>query len=411
MNFTNHSDAGLKVGDKVKVSRRGTTETATVAYVGNVEFAPPSKSLVGLILTGPTGKNDGMVQGVRYFDCEKDYGLFVRSSTVQKVNSRGNPDGNSLTSKEVTDDTVAPLGAPTHGQQLLDFKENLRGLSIAKSVAAQTSRSTMSKISTWTKEERVVGRRKNKIKGKKGFLIYNKVVGEADGGKELSVEEFEKLKNLYSESWNNRLYVYWLRVKPSRRDCRRIRPQNKCHCGHTFKSHEWWDEKNRKGRCRVPGCHCECFEYLHYQGSMGFNCKCKHSALEHRTNGVPSACKVKGCPCTGFETTFSCACGYPYSAHRMHWETVEERRAAGLLSDEDKVKERIRKLKSNVHGCGKCAGCKCGMACKRGSNNPWQSNGAGFEMKNGKSVFTTTVRKEKKKLKHTLLGGGGKRFK
>ena len=70
---------------------------------------------------------------------------------------------------------------------------------------------------------------------------------------------------------------------------------------------------------------------------------------------------------------------------------------------------RIRKLKSNVHGCGKCAGCKCGMACKRGSII--HENNAGFEMKNGKSVFTTTVRKEKKKLKHTLLGGGGKRFK
>ena len=32
-------------------------------------------------------------------------------------------------------------------------------------------------------KKNVVGRRKNKIKGKKGFLIYNKVVGEADGGK------------------------------------------------------------------------------------------------------------------------------------------------------------------------------------------------------------------------------------
>ena len=95
----------------------------------------------------------------------------------------------------------------------------------------------------------------------------------------------------------------------------------------------------------------------------------------------------------------------------MHWETVEERRAAGLLSDEDKVKQRIKNLKKNVHGCGRCAGCKCGMGCKRGSNNPWQSNGAGFVMKNGKSVFqTTAVKKSKKKLKHTLLGGGGKRF-
>ena len=38
------------------------------------------------------------------------------------------------------------------------------------------------------------------------------------------------------------------------------------------------------------------------------------------------------------------------------------------------------------------------------------SKGAGFEMKNGKSVSTTTVRKEKKKEAH-FLGGGGKRFK
>ena len=89
----------------------------------------------------------------------------------------------------------------------------------------------------------------------------------------------------------------------------------------------------------------------------------------------------------------------------MHWETVEERRAAGLLSDEDKVKERIRKLKSNVHGCGKCAGCKCGMACKRGSNNPWQSNGAGFEMKNGKSVFDHRPQGEEEAKAHSVRRG------
>ena len=316
MNFTNEISS-IEVGDKVEVKRHGKVEIATVAYSGKVHFTTSNNDFLGLILKNPSGKNNGKVQGKEYFKCKNNYGVFVRSSTVKKKIVVGAEDNSEKKNDDSMVENVDTFPVASEGEMLVNFKENLR---ISKygadsSTTAYTSRTSASKISSWTKEERVVGRRKNKIKGKKGFLIYNKVVGEADGGKELTVDEFEKLKDLYSESWKNRLYVYWLRTKPSRRDCRRIRPQNKCHCGHTFKSHEWWDEKNRKGKCRVPGCECECYEYLHYQGSMGFNCKCKHGATSHRKNGKPSECTEKGCPCTGFKTTFSCSCGYPHSAH------------------------------------------------------------------------------------------------
>ncbi|OJJ81514.1 putative dynactin [Aspergillus glaucus CBS 516.65] len=53
---------------------------ATVRYVGNTRFA--AGDWIGLELEEPAGKNDGSVRGERYFDCEQDYGVFVRSSVT-----------------------------------------------------------------------------------------------------------------------------------------------------------------------------------------------------------------------------------------------------------------------------------------------------------------------------------------
>lgn len=56
---------------------------ATVRFVGSTHFAPGD--WVGVELDEPTGKNDGSVQGERYFDCEPGFGMFIRPSAVAAV--------------------------------------------------------------------------------------------------------------------------------------------------------------------------------------------------------------------------------------------------------------------------------------------------------------------------------------
>jgi len=38
---------------------------------------------IGIALDEPTGKNDGSVKGERYFQCEKNRGIFVRADRVE----------------------------------------------------------------------------------------------------------------------------------------------------------------------------------------------------------------------------------------------------------------------------------------------------------------------------------------
>lgn len=65
----------------------GKGQRGTVAYIGATLFA--SGKWVGVILDEPKGKNDGTVQGKRYFTCEENHGIFVRSSQVSEVNVFG----------------------------------------------------------------------------------------------------------------------------------------------------------------------------------------------------------------------------------------------------------------------------------------------------------------------------------
>jgi dynactin 1 len=56
---------------------------AIVRFVGTTHFAPGD--WIGIELDEPTGKNDGSVQGERYFDCDQGYGMFIRSSAVAAI--------------------------------------------------------------------------------------------------------------------------------------------------------------------------------------------------------------------------------------------------------------------------------------------------------------------------------------
>ncbi|PCH34381.1 dynactin [Wolfiporia cocos MD-104 SS10] len=52
-----------------------------VRFVGSTSFS--AGRWIGIELSGPTGKNDGTVQGVKYFPCKPGHGMFVRPSQVK----------------------------------------------------------------------------------------------------------------------------------------------------------------------------------------------------------------------------------------------------------------------------------------------------------------------------------------
>src|SRR6266404_6352249 len=54
-----------------------------VRFCGTTSFS--SGKWVGIELSEPVGKNDGSVQGVTYFSCRTDHGVFVKASQVKLV--------------------------------------------------------------------------------------------------------------------------------------------------------------------------------------------------------------------------------------------------------------------------------------------------------------------------------------
>lgn len=54
-----------------------------VRFIGTTSFAVGD--WIGVELTDATGKNDGAVQGERYFECEPGFGMFIRPTAVGAV--------------------------------------------------------------------------------------------------------------------------------------------------------------------------------------------------------------------------------------------------------------------------------------------------------------------------------------
>lgn len=75
--------ATLRVGARCQVTLIGSTSSkrGAIRYVGSTHFK--EGAWVGVQYDEPVGKNDGSVQGRRYFQCAPGYGAFVRPSTVE----------------------------------------------------------------------------------------------------------------------------------------------------------------------------------------------------------------------------------------------------------------------------------------------------------------------------------------
>ena len=73
----------LTVGDRVIVaSTMAGTKTGTLRYLGPTEFA--AGEWAGIELDAAIGRNDGSVNGKRYFQCEANFGLFAPLHKITK---------------------------------------------------------------------------------------------------------------------------------------------------------------------------------------------------------------------------------------------------------------------------------------------------------------------------------------
>ncbi|KAI9585258.1 hypothetical protein GQX74_001105 [Glossina fuscipes] len=71
---------GLTVGDRIIVSSGFGSRPGILRYLGETQFA--SGNWCGIELDEATGKNDGSVDGIRYFECKPKYGVFVPIAKV-----------------------------------------------------------------------------------------------------------------------------------------------------------------------------------------------------------------------------------------------------------------------------------------------------------------------------------------
>jgi hypothetical protein len=191
------------------------------------------------------------------------------------------------------------------------------------------------------------------------YLEYDRIVGDADGGKLFSEEEYAVFKanaiahradRIYVSATPNLqlaycacaaahpppllplrlLQVSW-RCMSSGMDCRQVGPTSPCFCGHRFKQHAT-DNTNKNIFCKQAGCPCKLYDYIPVRGTQDVKCVCKHSYDTHNVTGKRK-CKTGGCTCAGFHTSISCSCREQYSSHTTVFETREERQASGRPVD------------------------------------------------------------------------------
>ena len=118
---------------------------AVVRFIGNPHFA--AGDWIGVSLEDASGKNDGSVQGQRYFDCEPGHGMFVRPGVATVVEQHtprplkrpvGGANGGIAKSRQ----SVAGVGA-LRRQSVLDSAANKRQ-SISRGSPTPSSRSAAS---------------------------------------------------------------------------------------------------------------------------------------------------------------------------------------------------------------------------------------------------------------------------
>ncbi|XP_066260860.1 CAP-Gly domain-containing linker protein 1 isoform X3 [Euwallacea similis] len=122
-----------KVGDRVIIKSSQGSKVGIVRFIGITEFA--AGEWVGVELDEPKGKNDGSVNGIRYFDCQPNFGLFSPVSKVSKSPNQARPSDQCQ--------VHSPTGrlAPVSGMRRAGSKESMTSnLSMFSSASAAARR-------------------------------------------------------------------------------------------------------------------------------------------------------------------------------------------------------------------------------------------------------------------------------
>uniref|UniRef100_A0A8B9NGZ2 Protein FAM221A n=1 Tax=Accipiter nisus TaxID=211598 RepID=A0A8B9NGZ2_9AVES len=169
------------------------------------------------------------------------------------------------------------------------------------------------------------------------YAEYRRIVGDDDGGKLFTPEEYEEYKRkVLPIRLQNRLYVSWR--SPTGTDCKLVGPETLCFCTHRYKQHKTDYEVIPKDRpicvpCRVSRCQCQSYHYVPLNGTQPIRCRCKHFADQH--SAAPGFSCNSCSKCLGFHSCFTCACGQPTYAHETVVETKQERLAQGKPVGQD----------------------------------------------------------------------------
>ncbi|XP_063931226.1 restin homolog isoform X2 [Zophobas morio] len=119
----------FKIGDRVIIKSTQGSKIGTVRYMGLTDFAPGE--WVGVELDDPRGKNDGSVEGKRYFECRPNFGLFAPISKVSKSPSKYKPSACVVHSGP---------GLPPSGLKRTNSKESMTSLASKTSAASSVRR-------------------------------------------------------------------------------------------------------------------------------------------------------------------------------------------------------------------------------------------------------------------------------
>ena len=93
------------IGDRVFVSG---SKPGFIAFLGETQFAPGDWA--GVVLDEMIGKNDGSVNGVRYFQCEAKRGVFCRISKLSRTPGLG-----AVPLRNSADDALSEQSLPFNG--------------------------------------------------------------------------------------------------------------------------------------------------------------------------------------------------------------------------------------------------------------------------------------------------------